>query len=80
MENKIKLIEGRLAFGKGVDLPGVANTAWWALNAMVEFADYDMKAKGQAADESRHTQSILFGTAAEFKQQAFDTAMAMAGR
>jgi len=80
MENKIKLIEGRLAFGKGVDLPGVANTAWWALNAMVEFADYDMKAKGQAADESRRTQSILFGTAAEFKQQAFDTAMAMAGR
>jgi phage/plasmid-like protein (TIGR03299 family) len=80
MENKIKLIEGRLAFGKGVDLPGVANSAWWALNAMVEFADFDMKAKGQAADESRRTQSILFGTAAEFKQQAFDTAMAMVTR
>ncbi|MFN7958369.1 MAG: DUF932 domain-containing protein [Holophagaceae bacterium] len=77
MENKIKLIEGRLAFGKGVDLPGVHGTAWWALNAMVEFADFDMKAKGQAVDESRRTNSILFGTAAEFKQEAFDTAMAM---
>lgn len=77
MENKIKLVEGRLAFGRGVDLPGVYGTAWWALNAMVEFADYDMKAKGQADDTSRRTASILFGTAAEFKQQAFDTAMAM---
>jgi len=80
MENKIKLIEGRLCFGQGVDLPGVSGTAWWALNAMVEHADYDMKAKGQAEDASRRTQSILFGTAAEFKQQAFDTAMAMVTR
>jgi hypothetical protein len=47
---------------------------------MVEHADYDMKAKGQAEDASRRTQSILFGTAAEFKQQAFDTAMAMVTR
>ena len=80
MENKIKLIEGRLAFGKGVDLPGVVGTAWWALNAMVEHADYDLKAKGQSTDESRRTQSILFGRAAELKQQAFDTAMAMVSR
>ena len=80
MENKIKLIEGRLCYGQGVDLPGVANTAWWALNAMVEFADYDLKAKGQAVDETRRTQSILFGTAAEFKQQAFDQAMVMVTR
>jgi phage/plasmid-like protein (TIGR03299 family) len=80
MENKIKSIEGRLAFGKGVDLLGVNGTAWWALNAMVEFADYDMKAKGQSLDESRRANSILFGTAADFKQEAFDTAMAMVSR
>ncbi|MBI4912835.1 MAG: DUF932 domain-containing protein [Acidobacteria bacterium] len=80
MENRIALIEGRLAFGKGVDLPGVHGTAWWALNSMIEFADYDMKARGQAADESRRTNSILFGRAAEFKQQAFDTAMALVSR
>ena len=80
MENKTKLIEGRLSFGKGVDLPGVNGTAWWAFNAMVEFADFDMRAKGQAADESRRTQSILFGTAADFKQEAFDTAMALVSR
>ena len=80
LQNRIQLVEGRLAYGKGVDLPGVAGTAWWALNAMVEFADYDMKAKGQAADETRRTQSILFGTAADFKQEAFDTAMAMVAR
>lgn len=80
MENRIKLIEGRLAFGMGVELPGVTGTAWWALNSMIEFADYDMKAKGQAADPTRKTNSILFGRAAEFKQQAFDTAMAMVSR
>ena len=80
LENRIALIEGRLAFGKGVDLPGVHGTAWWALNSMIEFADYDMKARGQASDESRRTNSILFGRAAEFKQQAFDTAMAMVSR
>ena len=80
MQNRIRLIEGRLAFGKGVDLPGVSGSAWWALNAMVEYADFDMKAKGQAMDESRRTNSILFGTAADFKQEAFDTAMAMVSR
>jgi phage/plasmid-like protein (TIGR03299 family) len=80
MENKIKLVEGRLSYGMGVDLPGVAHTAWWALNSMVEFADYDMRAKGQSGDESRRTNSILFGTAADFKQTAFDTAMAMVSR
>jgi len=80
MENKIRLVEGRLNTGMGVDLPGVAGTAWWALNAMVEHADYDLKAKGQAGDETRRTQSILFGRAAEFKQQAFDVAMAMVAR
>ena len=77
MENKIKRIEGRLNTGMGVDLPGVSGTAWWALNAMVEYADYDLKAKGQASDETRRTQSILFGTAADFKQKAFDTALAL---
>jgi len=80
MENKIKLIGGRLNNGMGVDLPGVAGTAWWALNAMVEFADWDMKAKGQATDLTRRTNSILFGTASDFKQEAFDTAMAMVAR
>lgn len=80
MENRIHQIEHRLNTGLGVDLPGVAGTAWWALNSMIEFADYDMKAKGQTADETRRTNSILFGRAAEFKQQAFDTAMAMVSR
>ena len=50
------------------------------MNSLVEFADYDMKAKGQSLDESRRTNSILFGTAADFKQEAFDTAMAMVAR
>ncbi len=80
MENKIKLIEGRLALGKGVDLPGVHGTAWWVMNSMVEYADYDMKAKGQASDESRRTHSILFGRAADFKQRSFDIALAMVSR
>ena len=80
LENKIKLIEGRLAYGKGVDLPGVAGTAWHAFNGLTEYADFDLRAKGQSSDESLRTQSILFGTAAEFKQKAFDEAMAMVQR
>ena len=80
MDHKIRTIEGRLLGGQGVDLPGVAGTAWWALNAMVEYADYDLRAKGQAADETRRTQSILFGRASDLKQRAFDTAMAMVAR
>ena len=80
MENKIKLIQGRLQAGQGVDIPGVTGTAWWVLNAMVEHADFDMKAKGQSQDESRRTNSILFGRAADFKQQCYDTAMAMVSR
>ena len=80
MENKIKLIEGRLSSGQGVDIPGVTGTAWWVLNAMVEHADYDMKAKGQNQDESRRTSSILFGRAADFKQHCYDSAMAMVSR
>ena len=51
MQNRIALIEGRLAYGKGVDLPGVTGTAWWALNAMVEYADFDMKARGHAGQQ-----------------------------
>jgi len=80
IENRIRLIEGRLNTGMGVEIPGVAGTAWWAVNAMVEHADYDMKPKGQAADETRRTNSILFGRASEFKQNAFDVAMAMVDR
>jgi len=34
---------------------------------MVEFADYDLKAKGQGKDESKRTASILFGNAADFR-------------
>lgn len=77
MENRIKLIEGRLAFGKGVDLPGVSGTAWHALNAMIEFADYDMRAKGQAEDPTKRAQSILFGRASEFKQRAYAVASSL---
>ena len=80
MEGKIRAIEARLLHGQGVDLPGVAGTAWWALNGMVEYADYDLRTKGQAADETRRTESLLFGRAADLKQRAFDTAMVMVAR
>ena len=46
----------------------------------VEHAEFDMKAKGQATDECRRTQSILFGRTSEFKQEAFDTVLAMVAR
>ena len=64
---KIEMFRGRLHNGMGVDIPGVAGSAWHPLQAAIEFADYDMPKEGRDMAES-----VVFGTAAEFKQKAWD--------
>ena len=67
--NKIQLFDNRLENGRGVNLPGVKGTAWWTVQAAIEMADYDLPKINQDP-----TESVLFGTSAEFKQQAWDVA------
>lgn len=63
--SNIQMYRSRLSNGMGVDLPGVANTAWWLYNAAVETSDYDRKCK----DKVMHA---LWGPGAVFKQKAMD--------
>jgi len=64
--------------GKGTEIPGVKGTAYGAWNAAVEFADHYQPVKGKAEMLNRKLDSIWFGSAAKFKQMAFDEAMALA--
>jgi phage/plasmid-like protein (TIGR03299 family) len=66
----------RLVAGRGVELPGLAGSAWWAYNAAIEYADYEFPIR----DEARRTESILWGKANAFKQTAYDSAMALVRR
>ena len=66
--NKIQMLDNRLANGRGVDMAGVKGTAWWLSQASIEMADYDLPKVNQDP-----TESVLFGTSAEFKQQSWDT-------
>lgn len=70
--NKIELFEKRLQFGKGVEIPGVSGTPWHIVNAAVEMADYDLPKVGKDP-----TESVLFGSSAEFKQKAWDAAFTL---
>ena len=59
--------------GKGTDIPGVKGSAYGAFNAAVEFADHYQPVKGKNESMlSRKLNSIWWGSAARFKQLAFD--------
>lgn len=74
-EKKIRTFENYLENGMGAKMPGVKGTAWGALNAAVEYADYSfpMRASTDRVD------SILWGGAFRFKQKAQDLALVLAG-
>lgn len=55
--------------GRGQKQEGVANTAWAALNAVTEYADYYRSTKGE--DENRLFSTWL-GSGNDLKQKAFD--------
>ena len=71
---KIDEFDNYMANGRGVEIPGVKGTAWWPVQAAIEFADFTMPKVG-----SDPTQSVIFGTSADFKQKAWDKAFAMVG-
>lgn len=68
--NRIEMFNGRKGNGMGVDIPGVAGTAWGLYNVMTEIADWDLPKK---RDKESLFENVLFGPSAEFKQKSFDT-------
>ncbi|MGD0465001.1 MAG: DUF932 domain-containing protein [Tepidisphaeraceae bacterium] len=62
-------------------LPGMRGTLWAALNAATEFADHQRRFRGTsdlARRESR-LDSIWFGSSNDFKQEAYRSALELAG-
>lgn len=75
IQNKIQAVQDHYENGMGANLPGVKGTLWGAYNAAIEWADYDFPIRGT----QDRTSSILFGSANDFRQKAFDAAMELAG-
>lgn len=75
IQNKINAVQDHYENGMGAKLPGVKGTLWGAYNAAVEWADYEFPVRGG----QDRTSSILFGAANDFRQNAFDAAMELAG-
>lgn len=69
--NRIEMYDSCLKKGRGVELPGVVGTAWWATQAAIEMGDYTLAAGKKTNDP---TDDILFGSIAKFKQKAWDGA------
>ncbi len=67
--------------GRGNDYAGVRGTAWAALNAAVEFADYDLPVRGRSDSErtSRRAESALFGRGSNFKTRALNLLVPLVG-
>ena len=61
-------------------LPGIAGTAWAAYNAVSHWADHQSVIRGKSEDQRADGRlfSIWFGSAAGLKQEAFESALALA--
>lgn len=57
--------------GKGHDKAGVKGTAWAALNAVTEFADYAYGRKERTLEKK--AESVIYGSSSLLKQRAVDT-------
>lgn len=68
VEKVLELVET----GRGTDIPGVKGSAYGTFNAAVEFADHWQPVKGKSEALNRKLDSIWWGSAAKFKQRAFD--------
>lgn len=64
--------------GKGTDIEGVKGSMWGLYNAATEYADWlrPTRDTGEGKESNRIT-SLIYGSSAQFKQKAFDTAMAL---
>lgn len=56
--------------GKGANLPSAKGTMWGAFNAVVEYVDHVRN-----KDSGERAESLLFGSGAQIKQRAFNTAL-----
>ena len=66
--------------GKGNAVEGVAGTLWAYLNGAVEYVDYGRKVRNVGDNvQSNRLESVWFGSGAELKRKAWDTAVTMVG-
>ena len=65
--------------GRGVDIPGVAGTAWAAYNAVTEWVDHTYPTLQSGAVSAARQRSVLFGSYAGVKARALTSALALVG-
>jgi phage/plasmid-like protein (TIGR03299 family) len=73
MVNTLDTLTELFEHGKGNDLPGVKGTLWAGYNAVVEHVDY------VRGSDKKRAKSLLYGSGADIKQKAWDTAVALVG-
>ena len=65
-------------YGKGANLPSARGTLWGAYNAVTEYVDHTRSSRGGDDMVAARTQSALFGSGADLKQEAWDKALILA--
>jgi phage/plasmid-like protein (TIGR03299 family) len=67
--------------GKGSDLPSARGTLWGAVNAAVEYVDYERPTRLSAGESERtkRFESSLFGSGAALKERAWSLALTRVG-
>lgn len=77
-QNIMEEVSKRFEYGPANNLPGIKGTAWAAFNAVTEYADWERTARGSQGNELQsRAKSLLFGSAAQLKQKAWDAAVAL---
>ncbi len=74
-ENIMEELSRLFERGKGNDLPGVKGTLWAGFNAVTEYVDHFRSTKGDEGEN--RAKSLLFGSGANMKQAAWDSAVAL---
>ena len=75
-QEKQNLFNRLVEKGHGTEIGGVRGTFYGLWNAATEFADHHLTMRGKSLSDderaAKRADSLLFGRAAAFKQQAFD--------
>lgn len=65
--------------GKGTEIPGVAGTAWAAVNAVSEYVDHVYPVRDDGTVSTIRQESAIFGSYADAKTRAMASALALVG-